>query len=438
MKKLPIAVTLFLSVQCVAQKQSLQTKAATSAKNIEAKTIAWRRDFHANPELGNNEKRTAAIVAQHLKNLGIEVTTNVAKTGVVGILKGALPGPVIALRADMDALPITERNSLPFASKVTATYNGNTVGVMHACGHDAHTAILMATAEVLASMRNELKGTVKFIFQPAEEGAPVGEEGGAKLMVKEGVMSNPTVDVVFGLHVDAQLPVGQIGYRPAGFMASACDVKITINGKGAHGASPWQGIDPIVTAAQIVNNLQTIVSRNVNITENAAIVTIGSINGGNRFNIIPEKVEMQGTVRTFTDADQTMIYNRIKQIVNNTAASNNATAEILLPYTVQYPVTFNDTALTRKMLPSLQRAAGANNTILVNAKTGSEDFSFYQQKAPGLFFNLGALPANVKKEDAASHHTPGFFIDESSFTLGVTAFTNLVLDYMDAASKKTK
>ncbi len=427
MKKiLPILCFLFC-VNAFAQKENLQAQSNIEAGKIEQKVIMWRRDFHANPELGNKETRTAAIVAAHLRSLNIEVTTGVAKTGVVGILKGGLPGPVIALRADMDALPIIEKTDLPFASKIFTTYNGNKTGVMHACGHDAHTAILMGVAEILAGMRKDLHGTVKFIFQPAEEGAPIGEEGGAKLMVKEGVMDNPKVDVVFGLHVDAALPVGQIGYRPAGFMAAVSDMKIIVNGKGAHGASPWMGVDPIVTSAQIINNLQTIVSRNLKLTDNAAIVTIGAINGGNRSNIIPEKIEMLGTVRTFSDADEKLFYDKIKLIVTKTAESNGATAEVIIPYSSKYPVTFNDTSLVRKMLPSLQKAAGINNTILVSAKTGSEDFSFYQQKAPGLFFNLGSLPAGRL---ATSHHTSDFFIDESSFKLGVITFTTLVLDYM--------
>ncbi len=424
---LPILCLLFCA-NVFAQKETLQTKAANAADKLEQQVIAWRRDFHANPELGNRETRTAEIVAAHLRLLNIEVKTGVGKTGVVGILKGALPGPVVALRADMDALPVTENTGLPFASKVTALYNGNKTGVMHACGHDAHTAILMGVAEILAGMRKDLRGTVKFIFQPAEEGAPIGEEGGAKLMVKEGVMDNPKADVVFGLHVDAALPAGKLGYRAAGFMASASDMKIIIKGKGAHGASPWLGVDPIVTAAQIINSLQSIVSRSVNITENPAVVTIGAISGGNRFNIIPETVEMQGTVRTFTDADKKMIFDRINKMAVNIAEANGATAQVLLPYTVDYPVTFNDVALTKMMIPSLQQAAGANNAILINAKTGSEDFSFYQQKAPGLFFNLGALPAG---RQPTSHHTADFFIDETGFKLGVKAFTTLVLDYMD-------
>ncbi len=428
MRKLLPILLLAISANVFAQKESLQTKAKSAADKIEQKIIDWRRDFHANPELGNREFRTAEIVAKHLQSLNIDVTTGVAKTGVVGVLKGGLPGPVIALRADMDALPITERANIPFASKVKTTYNGNETGVMHACGHDAHTAILMGVAEILAGMRKDLRGPIKFIFQPAEEGAPEGEENGAKFMIKEGVMENPKVDVAFGLHVSAETPVGQISYKPAGFMASASDMKIIVKGAGSHGASPWMGVDPIVTAAQIVNNLQTIVSRNLKLIDNPAIVTIGAINGGNRSNIIPEKVEMLGTIRTFTSADEKMIFDRVRTIVTKTAESNDATAEIILPYTFSYPVTFNDTALVRKMLPSLQKTTGQGKTVLVSAITGAEDFSFFQQKVPGFFFQLGAKPANAK---ATSHHTADFFLDESCFKLGVNAFTNLVLDYMD-------
>ena len=408
--------------------QRLQMRALTTAATIEDSVISWRRDFHAHPELGNREMRTAGIVANYLRSLGIEVTEHVAKTGVVGVLKGGLPGPVIALRADMDALPIVERTPVPFASKVKTTYNGNEVGVMHACGHDAHTAILMGVAKLLSGIRKELKGTVKFIFQPAEEGAPLGEEGGAKLMVKEGVMENPKVDVIFGLHVAADLNTGKIGFRPGGFMASASDMKITVKGKGAHGASPWMGIDPVVTAAQIINSLQTIISRNLNLTQNAAVITIGAINGGNRFNIIPESVEMLGTVRTLTDDDEKMIFARIKEVAIKIAEANGASAEVLLPYTVHYPVTYNDSSLVLTMLPSLQKTAGAANCLLVNAKTGAEDFSFYQQKAPGFFFNLGSKPVNAAP---TSHHTADFFIEESSFLLGLKTLSVMVLDYMD-------
>jgi len=402
---------------------------------IEQKVIDWRHDIHQNPELGNRETRTAALVAKHLKSLGMEVKTNVAITGVVGILKGDKPGPVIGLRADMDALPVTERNDLPFASKVKTTYNGQETGVMHACGHDAHVAILMGVAEILSGMKKELRGTVKFIFQPAEEGAPKGEEGGAELMVKEGVLENPKVDVIFGLHMNAQLEVGKISYRPGGMFAAVGDMKITVKGKPSHGAEPWSSVDPIVVSAQIINNLQTIVSRNVNITENAAVVTIGAIHGGNRSNIIPEQVEMLGTVRTLSKADEELVFTRVRQVVEKTAEAAGATAVLELPYSSHYPVTFNDEKLTAAMLPSLQNSAGNDNVILIPAETGAEDFSFFAQKIPGLFFYIGGLPKGKDKNSSAPHHTPEFFIDDSAFKTGVTALSNLVMDYIEMNKK---
>lgn len=398
---------------------------------ITQKIIDWRRDFHELPELGNRETRTADIIAKHLQSLGIKVQTGVAHTGVVGLLVGGKPGPVVALRADMDALPVTERVPLPFASKVKSTYNDQEVGVMHACGHDSHMAILMGVAEVLAGMKKDLAGTIKFVFQPAEEGVPVGEQGGAELMVKEGVLENPKVDVVFGLHINSQTPVGQITYRPGGIMAAVNDLKITVTGRQAHGAYPWSSVDPIVVAAQIVNNLQTIVSRNLNLTENPGVVTIGSIHGGVRSNIIPEKVELLGTVRNFTKEDEAMFIDRIKTIATKTGEAYGAKVEVQIPYSAHYPVTYNDIALTEKMLPSLQASAGANNVKLKAPVTGAEDFSFYQEKVPGLFFFLGALPKGQDPLKAPSHHTPDFFIDESSFNLGVKALCNLALDYMN-------
>jgi len=435
MKKTIIIASLFCLKIAVAQKNDYNAVIKASADKIEKQVINWRHDFHQNPELANRETRTAAIIARHLQSLGIEVTTGIAVTGVVGILIGDKPGPVIALRADMDALPVTENNALPFASKVKTTYNGKETGVMHACGHDAHVAILMGVAEILSGMKKELHGTVKFIFQPAEEGAPKGEEFGAELMVKEGVMENPKVDVIFGLHMDAQLEAGKISYHPAAAMAGTGDLKITVKGKPSHGSQPWLSIDPIVVSAQIINTLQTIVSRNVNLTENPAVVTIGAINGGNRFNIISEKVEMLGTVRTFSDADETMVFNRVRQIAEKTAEAAGASASVELPYSVHYPVTFNNVALTTAMLPSLQKAAGADNVILVPAKTGTEDFSFFAQKAPGLYFFIGGLPKGKDPQTAGPHHTPEFIIDDSSFKTGVKALCNLVFDYMEMNKK---
>jgi amidohydrolase len=425
-----LCIHLF-SLPLLAQKSNYNDIIAQNASKIEAKVIAWRHDIHQNPELGNREFRTAELVAKHLKSLGIETQTKVGITGVVGILKGDKPGPVIAIRADMDALPVEEKNNLPFASKVKTVYNGKETNVMHACGHDGHVAILMGVAEVLAGMKKELKGTVKFIFQPAEEGAPEGEEGGADLMVKAGVLENPKVDVIFGLHIDAQTEVGKILYRPAGFLAGAADFKITVKGKPSHGAEPWSSVDPIVVSSQIVNNLQTIVSRNLNLTENAAVVTIGSIHGGNRSNIISEKVEMLGTIRTLSNEDESMIFERMRQIVEKTAESAGASAILELPYTMKYPVTFNNIALTNKMLPSLQKAVATNNLLLVPAITGAEDFSFFAQKVPGLYFFIGGLPKGKDPKTSGPHHTPAFMVDDAAFKTGVIAFCNLVFDYVD-------
>lgn len=431
MKYIVLFVFLITTFPAFSQSNQLRETVSQSTDAIEQKIIDWRRDFHQHPELGNRETRTAAIIAEHLRSLGIEVQTEVAKTGVVGILKGAQPGPVVALRADMDALPIVERGTLPFASKVKTQYNGEEVGVMHACGHDAHVAILMGAAEVLSGIQKDLKGTIKFIFQPAEEGAPVGEEGGAELMVKEQVLENPKVDVIFGLHINSQTEVGKIGYRPGGTMASVNDLKIKVQGKQAHGADPWSSVDPIVVSAQIINNLQTIVSRNLDLTQNAGVVTIGSIHGGNRFNIIPESVEMMGTIRALSEKDEQMIKERVKQIATKTAESAGASAEVIIPYSVRYPVTYNDPALTEKMLPSLRKTAGEGNIFLRQAVTGAEDFSFFQEKVPGLFIFLGGMPKGMNPDDAPSHHTPDFFIDESGFTLGVKALANLAIDYLE-------
>jgi amidohydrolase len=435
MKNVFLITLLLFCNSILAQKTNYTAAINNAITKIEPKVIEWRHDIHQNPELSNRETRTAALVAKHLQSLGIEVKTNVAKTGVVGILKGDKPGPVIALRADMDALPVTEKTNLPFTSKAKGTYNGQDVGVMHACGHDSHVAILMGVAEILAGMKKDIKGTIKFIFQPAEEGAPKGEEGGAELMVKEGVLENPKVDVIFGLHINAQVEVGKITYRPGGMFAGVGDMKITVKGKPSHGAEPWSSVDPIVVAAQIINNLQTIVSRNVNITENPAVVTIGSIHAGNRSNIISEQVEMLGTVRTLSDADEVLVFKRIREIVEHTAQGAGATAVLELPYSAHYPVTFNNEALTEMMLPSLQKAAGKENVMLVPPETGSEDFSFFAQKVPGLYFYIGGLPKGKDPKTSASHHTPEFFIDDSGFKTGVSAFCNLVFDYMEMNKK---
>ncbi len=427
-----LAGLIGLSV-ATAQPSPLKARIDKTAQGLEQKVVTWRRDFHQHPELGNREFETMGKIAAHLQSLGIEVKTNVGKTGVIGLLKGGKPGPVVALRADMDGLPVTERGDLPFKSTVMTEYNGQKTGVMHACGHDTHVAILMGVAEILAGMRADLAGTVKFIFQPAEEGAPVGEEGGAKLMVKEGVLENPKVDVIFGLHINSMTEVGSIRYRPGATMAAVDSYAIKIKGKQTHGANPWLGVDPIVTAAQVVMGLQTIVSRNVALTEGAAVVTVGAIHGGIRQNIIPEEVSMIGTIRTFSPETQQLVHRRIREVSTNIAESAGATADVSVE--VMYPVTYNDPKLTEQMLPKMEAVAGKDKILLTSAQTGAEDFSFYQQKVPGFFYFLGGMAKGKKITDAAPHHTPDFQIDEGGFVLGMRSLCYLTVDYMAQAKK---
>ena len=393
---------------------------------VEPQVVAWRRDIHEHPELGNRETRTAKLVADHLTKLGLEVKTGVGVTGVVGVLKGGKPGPVVALRADMDALPVTERVDLPFASKVKTTYNGAEVGVMHACGHDNHVAILMGTAEVLAGMKATLPGTVKFIFQPAEEGPPDGEEGGAALMIKEGALENPVPDAIFGLHV-FPLPVGEVRYRPNGFLASADSFKILVKGRQTHGAAPWKGVDPIVVASQIVLGLQTIASRQLDVTLTPSIVTVGIIKGGVRNNIIPDDVYLEGTLRTFDAAVRTDIHERLKRTAKSIAESAGATADVTV--TLGYPVTVNDPALTEKMVPTIARVTGPDHSAVGQAITGAEDFSYFAEKVPGLFVALGVAPPG-DPDKAASNHSPLFYADEKALPVGVRLLSNLTVDYM--------
>lgn len=422
---------LLLALSTAAQAQvnpKLQAKVDQQAKELEEKIIKWRRHLHQFPELSNRETKTAAMVAEHLKSLGIEVKTGIAHTGVVGILKGGKPGPVIALRADMDALPVTERNSLPFASKEKTTFNGQETGVMHACGHDTHVAILMAVAEILSKNKSELKGTIKFIFQPAEEGPPAGEKGGAGFMVEEGVLDNPKVDVIFGMHIQSISPLGRITYRPAGMMAASDWFSIKVKGRQSHGAAPWMGVDPIVVSAQIIQGLQTIVSRQTELTKEAAVITIGRIQAGVRENIIPEEAFMAGTIRTLDEGMQEKIHEKIKLTATKIAESAGATAEVIIDK--KTPVTFNDIALTEKMVGSLQKAAGLENVLRINAVTGAEDFAFYQKKIPGFFFFVGAMPPDQDPTKVPAHHTPDFMIDERGMLTGLKAMLNVTLDYM--------
>ena len=403
-----------------------QVDAAAAA--LEAKVIAWRRDFHQHPELSNREIRTAGAVAVHLRALGFDVETGVAHTGVVGLLDSGKPGPVIALRADMDALPVAEQVDLPFASKERTTFNGQEVGVMHACGHDCHVAVLMGVAELLAGLKARLRGQIKFIFQPAEEGPPPGEEGGAALMIKQGVLKNPKPDVIFGLHVFAGVEAGTLAYRPGPAMASSDRIRILVNGRQTHGAMPWRGVDPIVISSQIVLGLQTIVSRQVDVTLEPAVVSIGAIRGGVRDNIIPDAVEMLGTVRTFNEEMRRDIHARIRNTVELIAQSAGATAQV--HFDNAYPVTVNDIPLTERMVPTLERVAGKENVFVGQKITGYEDFSYYQQKIPGFFYFVGITPRGVDRKESAPNHSPRFFVDESALLLGVRSLAHLTLDYM--------
>ena len=409
----------------------LATEIDRAAAAVEAQVVAWRRDLHEHPELGNREFRTAEIVRARLVALGLdEVRTGVAHTGVVGLLHGALPGPVVALRADMDALPVSEEVDLPFASKVRATWNGDEVGVMHACGHDCHVAILMGVASVLAGLRGRLRGSVKFIFQPAEEMPPEGEEGGAKMMIAEGALENPVPQAIFGLHVTSFLPLGVIGYRPGPTMASADQLRITVHGKQAHGAAPWMGVDPIVTAAQVVLGLQTVVSRGIDITREPAVVTIGMIRGGVRDNIIPDSVEMRGTIRAFDEEMRDEIHERVTTLAEAVARGSRASCAVCIDK--KYPVTINDPALTEAMVPTLARVAGADRVQLIPKVTGSEDFSFFQRIVPGLFFFVGVTPPEVDPKDAYSNHSPRFFADERALALGVRSLAHLACDWLES------
>ena len=429
MRQMLWCLLIFLNFTTTYADEHLKEQVDRAADRMESRVIEWRRHFHQYPELSNREFKTAQKVAEHLEGLGLDVKTGVAHTGVVGLLKGGKPGPVVALRADMDALPVTERVDVPFASTVRATYNGQDVGVMHACGHDAHTAMLMGVAEILSSMKKDLAGSVKFIFQPAEEGAPRGEEGGAGLMVAEGVLENPKVDVIFGLHVWALEEVGIIGYRPGSIMAASDGLRITVKGKQTHGSTPWTGVDPITVSAQILIGLQTIISRQTELTENAAVITIGSIHGGVRSNIIPDQVEMVGTIRTLNTGMQDKIHEKIRRTVTKIGESAGAVAEARI--SKGNPVTYNDPELTTMMLPSLKAGAGVENVTLRKAISGSEDFSFYQKRISGLYFFIGGMPKGKKPEEAAPHHSPDFYIDESCLKLGVRSLSYLVLDYME-------
>ncbi|MFZ9003319.1 MAG: amidohydrolase [Robiginitalea sp.] len=423
MKRSLLLLMLPMSVGVFAQDQDLQT----AYRDVAPKVIEWRRDIHQHPELSNREFKTAEKIANHLKALGIEVQTGVAHTGVVGLLKGSQAGKVVALRADIDALPVIERNELPFRSEVTSEFLGEKVGVMHACGHDTHTAILMGVAEVLAQNKDKIKGTVKFIFQPAEEGPPPGEEGGALLMIREGVLKNPDVEAIFGLHINSQTPVGVIRYKSGSTMAAAQSFTIKVKGKQSHGSQPWSGVDPILISAKIIDGLQTIISREANLTKEAAVITVGKIKSGVRFNIIPESAEMIGTIRTLDYGMKDLINRRMMEMVPAIAKAYGGEASIEIKDATD--ITFNDPELVSLMIPTLKRVAGDENIQTQKAITGAEDFSYFQREVPGFFFFLGGMtPGN---EESFPHHTPDFRIDEAGLMLGVKALTELSLDYLN-------
>jgi len=395
---------------------------------IEPKVIAWRRDIHEHPELSNREIRTGELIAAHLRKLGMEVQTGVARTGVVGLLKGGKPGPVVALRADMDALPVVEEVDLPFKSTVKTEYIGQQVGVMHACGHDAHMAILMGVAEVLASVRDQLPGSVKFIFQPAEEGPPPGEEGGAPLMIKDGALENPRPAAIFGLHVISGIPAGMITYRAGPLMASADWLYITVKGRQTHGAWPWSGIDPVITSAQIIGGLQNIVARQIDVSKEPAVVTVATIHGGTRKNIIPDQVEMTGTIRSFDEDMRQDIHARIKHIAESIAQANQAHADVKVEKAV--PVTVNDPALTEMMLPTLKRIGGNGGSRVNQRVMVAEDFSYFQQQVPGMFYFVGITPKNEDMAKAAPNHSPRFYIDEAGLLQGARSLAALAVDFL--------
>ena len=417
-KQIVYALFMLIFIPSSAQKIS------NSLKN---KVIKWRHHIHQNPELSNREYKTALLVERHLKSLGIEVQKGIAKTGVVGILKGTKPGKVLALRADMDALPVTEKNNLDFRSKVKSKYNGKETGVMHACGHDTHVAILMGVAEYM-SKNNDFSGTIKFIFQPAEEGAPEGEEGGADLMIEEGVLENPKVDAIFGLHINSGTHVGKVRYRTKGIMASSQRFVIDVKGKQAHGARPWMSVDPILISAKIIDGIQSIISRNSDLTKAAAVISVGSIQSGIRFNIIPETAQLIGTIRTLDSEMKEIIRQRLNTLVPSIAEAYGGKATVKIQDGA--PITFNDPKLTNEMVPTIERVLGKKNVEFIDAVTGAEDFSYFQLKIPGFYFFLGGTPLNIAEADAPSHHTPEFFVDDSALEYGVNVLTAMAKDYL--------
>ena len=422
-----ISKSLFVAFALVFSTIQAQSLSEKTYADINEKVIKWRRHFHENPELGNREFKTAAYIEKHLRKLGLEVQTGVGITGVVGILEGGKPGKVLGLRADIDALPVTERNDLPFKSEVVTEFLGETTGVMHACGHDTHTAILMGVAEILAKNKDQVAGTIKFIFQPAEEGPPPGEKGGALLMVEEGVLKNPDVDAIFGLHINSATPVGQVRYKTGGIMASAQRFVITVNGKQTHGSQPWSGVDPVYISSKIIDGIQSIISRESNLLKEAAVISVGKIKSGVRFNIIPESAELIGTIRTLDYDMRDHIEKRMYEMIPAIAEAYGGTAEVSISESTD--ITFNDPELVAQMLPSMENALGKENVLLTKATTGAEDFSYFSREVPGFYFFLGGMtPGN---ETPFPHHTPDFFIDEDGLIHGVKVLSQMSIDYLN-------
>jgi amidohydrolase len=427
MHRLLALALLLLAPPCLASSDVASVNA-----DLDAKVRAWRRDFHQHPELGNREFRTAKVVAAHLRALGMEVKTGVAHTGVVAILRGGRPGPRIALRADMDALPVTEQTGLPFASKVTTQYKGDSVGVMHACGHDAHTAILMGVAEALAARRAQLPGAVMFVFQPAEEGPPAGETGGAAQMLAEGLFDHFKPEAMFGLHADTTLHAGEIGLRGGPLQAAADSFRIVVKGRQTHGARPWMGIDPIIVAADIVGDAQSIVSRRLDLTLQPAVLSFGAIRGGLRNNIIPEEVELIGTIRSFDPTMRQQMIDTLRRIAEHAATAQGASVEAQIPDAPGYPVLVNDAALVERIRPGLQRALGAENVKAVPLYTSSEDFAEYARRVPSVFLRLGVVPDGHDPASVPTNHSPRFDLDEAALNTGVRALFRICLDYLGA------
>lgn len=422
---------MLFAVPALAWAQSAERPEVTAAAaKLQAKVVEWRRDFHQHPELSNREERTSAKVAERLRALGLKPQTGIAHHGVVAIVKGALPGPKIALRADMDALPVTEQTGLPFASKATAEYRGETVGVMHACGHDAHTAILLGVAEALVAMRAQLPGEVMLVFQPSEEGAPGNEEGGASLMLKEGLFRDFKPQAMFGLHVFSSVQAGKIAVRGGPLMAASDRFSIKVIGRQTHGSAPWNGIDPIVTSADLIGAAQTVISRRANLSKQPAVLSFGAIKGGIRYNIIPDDVEMVGTIRTFDEGMRQQIFADLKTVAEHTAAAHGAKAEAHVPDQDGNPATVNDPALTARMLPSLQAVVGAGNVYEPPLQMGAEDFSFYAQQVPSMFFFVGATGPGIDPATAPSNHSPQFLLDETALDVGLRAMLQVTLDYL--------